>query len=261
MSAPVQAHYGIYLNGYTYGTDGYFHADSLRPDEHTTILYVNDYWEPDWAGETVFLDEHGDIIKAVLPRRNRAVIFPSDIQHAGRAVSRKCVVLRKALVFKARASRGEDFEKLSTFLQKAGAVARGHQTGSLHDHLVRTFSILEAKGLDRRLCFSGGLHAIYGTSTFGRGVLPPDAAGDVITEFGARTQELVHLFSVLKRPSTLESPLALTADTAVVERVDGDPLEIARSVFDDLRQIECANLTDQGTLARHRRLSQLWGTR
>jgi SM-20-related protein len=247
-----------YLNGYTYGTDGYFHADSERPDEHTTILYTNDYWEADWAGETVFLGEDGDIIKAVLPRRNRAVLFPSGIQHAGRSVSRKCMVLRETLIFKARKRRGSDFEKLSAFLQRAGAVGRAHETGTLHDHLVRTFSTLEAKGLDRSVCFGGGLHAIYGTSTFKRGVLTREAKADAIGEFGERAEELAYLFSVLKRPGTLESPLALNAETAIVELLDGQTLELSRSTFDDLRQIECANLADQGTLARHRNLSGLW---
>ena len=257
---PESALVRCYLNGYTYGTDGYFHTDSQRPDEHTTILYMNDHWEPDWAGETVFLGEDGDLIKAVLPRRNRAIIFPSGTQHAGRAVSRKCMVLRKALIFKARSLRGNDFEKLSMFLQRAGAVDRGHEMGSLHDHLVRTYSMLEAQGLDRSVCFGGGLHAIYGTSTFGRGVLTHEARADVVGEFGGRAEELAYLFSVLKRPSTLESPLAVNAETAVVELVDGQTSELSRSTFDDLRQIECANLADQGTLARHRTLSGLWKT-
>jgi hypothetical protein len=250
-----------YMNGYTYGTDGYFHADSERPDEHTTILYLNDYWEPDWAGETVFLGEGGDIVEAVLPRRNRAVIFPSGIQHAARAVSRKCAVLRKALIFKARAPRSPDFEKLSGFLRQAGAVGRAHHTGSLHDHLVRTFSLLEAKGLDRSVCFGGGLHAIFGTNAFGPGVVPCDAGSDVALEFGERAQELAHTFSILKRPTCLEAPLALHADAAVVECVDGQTLELSRRTFDDLRQIECANLADQGLLARHRMLGGLWNAR
>src|SRR5262249_31001180 len=59
-----------YLNGYTYGTDGYFHSDSDRPDEHTAIVFMNERWDPDWAGETVFLDECGDIIRSVLPKQN-----------------------------------------------------------------------------------------------------------------------------------------------------------------------------------------------
>src|SRR5258707_1275606 len=83
-----------YLNGYTYGTDGYFHSDSNRADEHTVIVFMNDEWEPDWAGETVFLDERGDIVRSVLPKRNRAIIFAARLRHAGRGVSRKCVELR-----------------------------------------------------------------------------------------------------------------------------------------------------------------------
>jgi SM-20-related protein len=247
-----------YLNGYTYGTDGYFHTDSQRPDEHTTILYINDYWEPDWAGESVFLGADGDIIKAVLPRHNRAIIFPAGTPHAGRSVSRKCMVLRKTLIFKARQKRGNDFEKLSTFLRKAGAVSRVHEMGSLHDHLVRTFSALEAKGRDRGVCFGGGLHAIYGTSEFKNGILPPDAKADVVGEFGERAENLAYLFSMLRHPATLESPLALNAETAVVELTDGQTLELPRGTFDDLRQIECANLADQGALARHRTLNGLW---
>lgn len=168
------------------------------------------------------------------------------------------MVLRKTLIFKARRRRSNDFEKLSSFLQKAGAVGRGHETGTLHDHLVRTFSMLEAKGLDRSVCFGGGLHAIYGTSTFKRGVLPHDAKADVISEFGERAEELAYLFSVLKRPSTLESPVALNAETAVVELVNGHTLELSRSTFDALRQIECANLADQAALERHKILSGLW---
>ncbi|TMQ18268.1 MAG: hypothetical protein E6J90_20555, partial [Deltaproteobacteria bacterium] len=162
-----------YLNGYTYGTDGYFHSDSGRPDEHTAILFMNGEWDPDWAGETVFLDQRGDIIRAVLPKRNRAVIFPSRLLHTGRGVSRKCVELRQTLVFKARERRSDNFEKLSIFLRKNGATTLGHREGSLHDHLVRTFSLLESCGFDDEVCFGGGLHAIYGTNAFTCALMTP----------------------------------------------------------------------------------------
>ncbi|HET7073816.1 MAG TPA: 2OG-Fe(II) oxygenase [Mycobacterium sp.] len=249
-----------YVNGYTYGTDGYFHSDSERSDEHTVVVYLNDYWEPDWAGETVFLGEDDDVIKAVLPRRNRAVIFPSTLQHAGRAVSRKCTVLRKTLIFKTRKTRSDDFEKLSVFLRDAGARQCAHRRGTLHDHLVRTFSLLEAKQLDPAVCLGGGLHAIYGTNAFRGAVLGSDARTHVGREFGERAEELAHLFSRIDRPKCLESPPHLGADTATVELADGGSLELRRTVFDDLRKIECANLADQGTLSRHRALSALWET-
>jgi SM-20-related protein len=250
-----------YVNGYTYGTDGYFHPDSERPDEHTVVMYVNDYWEPDWAGETVFLGADDEIIKAVLPRNNRAVLFPSTLQHAGRAVSRKCTILRKTLIFKTRRIRSDDFEKLSAFLRSAGAADRAHHRGTLHDHLVRTFSSLQARGVDNAVCFGGGLHAIYGTNVFGPGVLTWDARTDIVREFGGRAEELARLFGMVNRPLSLESPLYLDADTAAVQLVDGRRLDLTRRTFDDLRTIECANLADQGTLARYRTLNAVWDKR
>ncbi len=207
---------------------------------------------------TVFLGENDEIIKAVLPRSNRAVIFPSTLQHAGRAVSRKCTVLRKTLIFKTRRRRSEDFEKLSAFLRDVGARDRAHHRGSLHDHLVRTFSLLEAKGLDRTVCLGGGLHSVYGTNAFGPGVLTSDARTEIIGAFGERAEELARLFSVINRPKSLESPLHLDAQTAAVELVDGQRLELSRSMFDDLRKIECANLADQESLVRYRALDAFW---
>jgi SM-20-related protein len=247
-----------YLNGYTYGTDGYFHTDSQRPDEHTAIIYITDRWEPDWAGETAFLDNKDDIVKSVLPKRNRAVIFPANVAHAGRSVSRKCMILRKTLIFKARKQRSGNFEKLSTFLRGVGAANHDHETGTLHDHLVRTFSILEAKGLDDSVCFGGGLHALYGTSRFRGRVMTRAEKSKIIDEFGERAEELAHLFSILERPKTLEAPLELNSQAAVVELRDGQKLSLRREIFDDLRMMECANLADQRSLAKYKALSGAW---
>jgi hypothetical protein len=248
-----------YINGYTYGTEGYFHADSKRPDEHTVILYLNNYWEPDWAGETVFLGG-ADVIKAVLPRPNRAVIFPSRIEHSARSVSRKCMVLRKTLVFKARRRRSAGFEGLSDFLRKIGAAERRHRSGSLHDHLVRIYSLLEGKGLDQAVCFGGGLHAVYGTRFFQPGVLTLDSRPDVARAFGARAEELAHLFSVLDRPNTLEAPHRQDAQIVTVALSKGGTVDLARGTFDGLRAIECANLQDQEGLGRYPRLRTAWET-
>ncbi len=247
-----------YLNGYTFGTDGYFHTDSERADERTAILYMADKWDPDWAGETTFLDARGEIVKSVLPKRNRAVIFPGNVRHAARGVSRKCTILRETLIFKARRKRSDNFEKLSTFLRKSGALNLGHQTGTLHDHLVRTFSILEAQGLDEAVCFGGGLHAVYGTNIFTRSLLAADARPAVAAAFGARADELAHLFSILNRPATLDAPAALTDEEAKATTRDGQSLALTRRTFDDLRMIEAANLLDQNGLAKFPALAAAW---
>jgi len=247
-----------YLNGYTYGTDGYFHVDSERADERTAIIYMNDKWEPDWAGETAFLDTRGEIVKSVLPKKNRAVIFPSHLRHAGRGVSRKCTVLRQTLIYKARTKRSDNFEKLSAFLRKSGALNYGHQTGTLHDHLARTFSILESRGFADALCFGGGLHAIYGTNIFTHSLMTRTARPTIVEAFGENAEQLAYLFSALDRPKTLESPLELTCDVAVVALRDQQKLELSRKAFDDLRMIECANLIDQNALAKQPALIQAW---
>ena len=244
-----------YLNGYTYGTKGYFHTDSQRPDEHTTVIFMNDHWEPDWAGETVFLDARDEISKSVLPKRNRAVIFRSDVQHAGRGVSRKCTALRKTLIFKARRGRSGNFEKLSSFLREAGATKFGHKSGTLHDHLVRTFSLLEARGFENSVCFGGGLHSIYGTNAYRAALLSSEDRRRGADEFGARAEELAALFAKLERPKTLELPLKLTGQAALVELHTKDTRMVDRATFEDLRLMECANLADQNELNNHKALS------
>jgi Rps23 Pro-64 3,4-dihydroxylase Tpa1-like proline 4-hydroxylase len=248
-----------YLNGYTYGTDGYFHTDSRRADEHTVVLYMNDQWDPDWAGETTFLDKHGNIAKSVLPKKNRTVIFPSNILHAGRSVSRKCMDLRKTLILKTRKRRSDNFEKLSVFLRREGATNCVHKSGSLHDHLVRTFSSLEMRGFDDEVCFGGGLHSIYGTNIFPNGVMTHQDRSAIIGEFGEGAEYLAYLFSVLDRPMTLESPVDLELDTATVLLRDKSTLLLPRATFDDLRRIECANLADQNSLEKYESLSTLSG--
>lgn len=247
-----------YANGYTYGTDGYFHRDSQREDEFTAVLYMNDEWNPNWAGETVFLDDAGDIQKAVLPKRNRLVVFPSDIKHAGRGVSRQCMVLRKVLVFKARMPRNDTFEGLSAFLIAHRATELRHQKGSLHDHLLRTYDRLERRGIDLQICLGGGLHSIYGTNAFVTSLLKPDMRGEVAATFGAYAEQLAYLFCSLNRPYTLVSPVELSELHAVVQGRNGENLRIERKVFDDLRLIECANQADQTALDKHDVLKQIW---
>lgn len=89
-----------YLNGHTYGTDGWPHTDTDRTDELTAILYLNPEWRGEWGGETVVFNEHGDIAGSVLPRANRLMTFPSNLLHAPRPLARACGALRVVLVVK-----------------------------------------------------------------------------------------------------------------------------------------------------------------
>lgn len=113
---PLRGHVLLrcYANAHTYGTEGYPHLDARQPDFFTTIFYVNPVWKPDWAGETVFFNADRDIAKAVLPKPGRLVIFPGNILHVARGLSRACPAMRVTLMFKTRldpASRNDTDQK------------------------------------------------------------------------------------------------------------------------------------------------------
>jgi SM-20-related protein len=93
-----------YMNGHTYGTEGYFHRDFNEDGRSTAVVYlVKDQWIPDHGGETVFLDDDTKEIKAsILPKRNRVVIFPSRLYHCARGVTRKFNGIRRTLMFKTK---------------------------------------------------------------------------------------------------------------------------------------------------------------
>jgi hypothetical protein len=81
------------------------------------------------------------------------------------------------------------------------------------------------------LALAGGLHSVYGTSTFKYNLLADDNRM-VASRFGPEVDRIVRLFSAQNRPSSLEIP-------------DGslDDLDLFL-----LRCIECANLHDQNEL-------------
>jgi SM-20-related protein len=91
-----------YANAHTFGVEGYVHRDSKHDGDQTCIIYYEQDWKPEWAGETVFFDHTGDVIRAVLPRYGRMTIFPGKMKHVGRAVSRICPVARRVLVLKGK---------------------------------------------------------------------------------------------------------------------------------------------------------------
>lgn len=265
MTVPAGGPHAVircYANGYTYGTDGYFHTDSDRQDEHTIIIYICEKWEPDWAGETVWYAQAGTQ-NCALPWPNRAVILPSSIMHCARAVSRKCSELRTTFMFKTRPKRSKEFERLSEFLVQHGALNHKHSVGTLHDHLVRVFALLEAKDsatyqIPLSVRYGGGLHSIYGTNVYQSQLMKPDAINrsTVSSYFGQQAEALAYMFSVLDRPATLEEPDM--HDSRLKLRYD-QHVEISPQTVRNLQLIECANLLDQGSLSKWPNLSRIWG--
>lgn len=89
-----------YTNAYTYGIEGAIHQDGPVEGDMTFLFYINPTWDIQWGGETIFM-ENGEIIKSVLPKPGRLVVFPGTMRHAARMVSKLCTIAREVLVLKA----------------------------------------------------------------------------------------------------------------------------------------------------------------
>lgn len=237
-----------YMNAHTYGVDGYFHTDSSRDNEKTMVLYiVSGDWNKNWGGETIF-QENDELIFSVLPKKNRSIVFNSNLSHCARGVSRLFHGIRKTFMIKVRDRRTDNFEKLSSFLIKYKAHLKDHQNGSLHDHLVRSFQLLEDKRAPEHVCFAAGLHSIFGTNVYKDGILELKNKDIIVSEFGEQAFELAALFSIINRPSTLETPETFQ-DGKFHLKLNSDKLvAVEPETLENLYLIEGANLTDQKQL-------------
>lgn len=251
----IQTTYGLenkflircYVNAHTYGTEGYSHNDSEKEDEWTIIFYlVKNKWYVDWAGETVVF-AGDDIIKSVLPKKNRAFIIPSRLHHAARSVSRICGAVRTTLMFKFRNRRSNEYEKLLDFLCSHGANKIKHSDRSLHVHLMNTFEILRQKKQPIDFCYAGGLHSIFGTNIFKEKALQDDQKHLIVENFGQNVLNLIETFCRDDRPMFFEKEY-------------DDNCGMQKYIFEKLQLVEAANQFEQKKLTEDRfpNLYRIW---
>jgi hypothetical protein len=92
----------VWINVQTFGDEGDIHRDydtKYYLTSKSAILYVQNTWEIDWGGDFVVFDENKEIMKSVLIKPNRLVVFNGCLQHAVRPMSRFSQEPRRALVF------------------------------------------------------------------------------------------------------------------------------------------------------------------
>jgi hypothetical protein len=104
-----------YANGHTYGQGGLPHTDDRRPGSFTLLYYPMPQWEKHWDGETIFLDDSGEVARAITPKPNRLVFFDARITHAGRAPSRACPGLRVTVAYKLILKSSFEAQKLPSY--------------------------------------------------------------------------------------------------------------------------------------------------
>jgi hypothetical protein len=90
-----------YASANVYGTIHESHTDFSEKGAITLMYYLNNFWTFDHAGETVFFG-NTDIIKSIIPKPSRAVIFDCTIPHCARELRRDVNDIRIVLTFNYR---------------------------------------------------------------------------------------------------------------------------------------------------------------
>ena len=88
----------IVANLFDHGDSSWLHKDTEEENGWTAILYLNDYWDLNWGGETVLV-ENNEILKAFAPTPGKFILFKSNILHGPRPVSREAPFPRFGLAF------------------------------------------------------------------------------------------------------------------------------------------------------------------
>lgn len=226
-----------YANQHTFGTEGYIHTDTERPEDQTCVIYLNKEWDVNWGGETSFYSlDRSAVLLSVIPKIGRMVVFSGAIPHCAKPLTRICNKSRTTLMFKFAVDPKSVYQAevlLKAFLINIGANQKPHKNGSLMDHLVRVFHLMKSVGIGDILAVAGGLHSVFGTNAYKDACLPWESTL-VQESFGDEVDRIVRLFARLNRPQDL---------------MDGSPLS-EQDLF-LMRCIETANLYDQGELDRH----------
>ena len=229
-----------YINGYTYGTDGYAHVDDIWVDEQygvgssgtTIIVYLNETWDIDWAGETVIFDSNKEIETSLLPKYGRVLSFESNKLHAARPVSRACQSLRKVLVFKT-VHDVVNSKEIEFLIDKTRHLP--HSGKSFFEHLYNTMILLENKKQSKDVCAAGLFHSIYGTEFYQFN--EPTITRSIIKKLiGEYAESLVYEFCNL---------------TNRLDVLLGNLNNYKESFLKDLLMIEMANLIEQNASGKY----------
>lgn len=87
----------IIVNTYNHGDSSWIHSDGKTG--YTSVLFLNEYWNPNWGGDFSIFSEQNEIIYSTLPTPGKFILFPSSERHAARPVSREAEFPRLAVAF------------------------------------------------------------------------------------------------------------------------------------------------------------------
>jgi len=83
------------INGQTWGQEGEAHTDFVgsETNSETFILYLNDQWEPEWGGDTIFYHPHTMDERGRTPvSPGKLISYDSRVKHRGSAPAEKNIL-------------------------------------------------------------------------------------------------------------------------------------------------------------------------
>ena len=93
--------YRCYANAHCALNPGEIHIDSQSDRALTLVIFVCDDWKAEWGGELIVYErDKSEIMKAIMPKRGRAVLFPGLYPHIAHAPPQWCQELRVTLMYK-----------------------------------------------------------------------------------------------------------------------------------------------------------------
>ncbi len=186
-------------------------------------MYLNNQWNANWAGETAIFDSStGEIIRSVLPKWRRLLIFPSNMYHVGRGVSRICPLLRTVLVFKARPEEPVPVDNSRIALEKvlleSGVDNSPTAPGKTIEQLLKIYGNLKNWNCNPPVCFGGALHGLY-VPNAPLTVALAEVRPKILEVFGIEADRLASLFA---RVDTKK----LVSDGEAIDKFDGSAITL-----------------------------------
>lgn len=135
---------------------------------------------------------------------------------------------------------------------EAGADKTRHSGRSLFDHLVGTHDLLQRWGNREEVCNAGLFHSIYGTRHFKTMSWPLENRHVIRELIGREAEWLAYLFCAAARPSAFLEASKVDAPHIgiVTDHFRNVELVLTPEELRDLREIEVANLLEQGSKGR-----------
>jgi len=96
LAGPKFVMWRYIINGQTWGQEGSIHSDwpGTETNSETFILYINEFWNSDWGGDTVFYEVGNDHIERgrVSVEPGKLISYDSRILHKGSSPTEKNIL-------------------------------------------------------------------------------------------------------------------------------------------------------------------------